>query len=66
MESSHKLLVEFLKKKRLTRKFKKNCNIAFEKADTISGSFTWAQSTEGHKFWEKVHSEYFKYCKNKE
>ena len=60
-----KTVEEGLKELKVLSKFKKNCIKSLGKEDCeedlssyidsgIAGSFTWAETPEGHKFWENI------------
>ncbi len=79
MKTNEELAVEFwkfLRKKGLTRKFKKNVKYAIEHshygdgfertlstncADAVNRGFTWYATSEGQQFWEKIHIEWKNY-----
>lgn len=79
MKTNEELTVEFwkfLRRKGLTRKFKKNVEHAieysgygdkFEKAlsgdciNAVNHGFTWYATGEGQQFWENIHKEWMNY-----
>ena len=79
MKTNKELEVEFwkfLRKKGLTRKFKKNVKDAIEHnnygnkfkstlskncVEAVNYGFTWSKTTESHKFWDEIDDEWKRY-----
>lgn len=64
----NELLEDFLRKKRLLKKFSNNINITPSKENellNISSSFVFNDTPEGGDFWYKISLKYNEYCKNK-
>ena len=56
MMNEKELLISFLKKKRIYRRFLKNCDglLAFDPNLFISGSFIFDETAEGFYFWADI------------